>query len=83
LRRTGAEPLRLNIDRVSIHPLPLVEGGVRDSAPGAVLDAASRLIIATGDTPLEILELQPAGKRSMPASDFLRGYPIQAGDRFG
>ena len=32
--------------------------------------------------PLEILELQPAGKRSMPASDFLRGHRVQPGDRF-
>jgi methionyl-tRNA formyltransferase len=79
----GAESLRLNIDRVSIHPLPLGEGRVRDSVPGTILDAAARLLIATGDTPLEILELQPAGKRSMSASDFLRGHRVQPGDRFG
>jgi methionyl-tRNA formyltransferase len=83
LRRAGAEPLRLSIDRVSIHPLPLGEGRVREHfSPGTILDASSRLLIATGDAPLEILELQPAGKRSMPASDFLRGQRIQPGDRF-
>jgi methionyl-tRNA formyltransferase len=81
--RDNAEPLRLNIDRVSIHPLPLGEGRMREHpSPGSILDAASGLLIATGDDPLEILELQPAGKRSMPASDFLRGQRIQPGDRF-
>jgi methionyl-tRNA formyltransferase len=84
LHRDNVEPLRLNIDRVSINPLPLGEGRVRDSSgPGTILDATSRLVIATGDIPLEIMELQPAGKRSMPASDFLRGQRIQPGERLG
>ena len=83
LHRDNAEPLRLNIDRVSVYPLPLGEGRVREHFdPGTILDATSRLVIASGDVPLEILELQPAGKRSMPASDFLRGQRIQPGDRF-
>jgi methionyl-tRNA formyltransferase len=100
LHRENADPLRLNIDRVVIHPLPLgrrsavAEEGRSPQAtrrgevgehfsPGTILDATSRLLIATGDAPLEIFELQPAGKRSMPASDFLRGHRIQPGDRFG
>jgi methionyl-tRNA formyltransferase len=32
---------------------------------------------------VEILELQPAGKKRMTAEEFLRGYPIQDGCRFG
>jgi methionyl-tRNA formyltransferase len=56
-------------------------------ALGRLNSQSSSLIIAlalsgaTGNAPLEILEIQPAGKRSMPASDFLRGCPIQLGDR--
>jgi methionyl-tRNA formyltransferase len=89
--RSDAEPLRLNIDRVAFNPLPPEEGRspqatrrgeVRNSSPGTILDTAGRLVIATGDGALEILELQPAGKRSMPAAEFLRGYPIRPGDRF-
>ncbi len=76
----GAEPLRLNIDRVAIHPLPRGEGRARD---GAVLDATDRLLVATGDGALDILDLQPAGKRSMAAAEFLRGYRVRPGDRFG
>jgi methionyl-tRNA formyltransferase len=41
------------------------------------------LLIATGDAPLEILNLQPAGKRSMTAPEFLRGHRVTPGDTFG
>jgi hypothetical protein len=32
---------------------------------------------------VEVLELQPAGKRRMAAEEFLRGRKPQAGDRLG
>ena len=88
--RENAEPLRLNIDRVTIHPLPLGEGrllgtrrGEVRAAPGTILEAQGRLLTATGDNPLEILELQPAGKRSMTTAEFLRGHRLGIGDSFG
>jgi methionyl-tRNA formyltransferase len=74
--------LRLNIDRVNIHPLPSGEGRVRVD-PGTVLDATNLLLVATSDSAVEILELQPAGKRSMSAAEFLRGHRMQIGDSFG
>jgi methionyl-tRNA formyltransferase len=77
-------PIRLNIDRVALNPLPPGEGRVRvPCSPGAILESGTRLLIATADTPLEILELQPAGKRSMPAADFLRGNRVTTNDHFG
>ncbi len=45
-----------------------------DLVPGDVLTTKDRLFVKTGDGLLEILELQPAGKKRMPASAFLRGY---------
>ena len=62
-------------------------GGVASSdatppAPGTILDASGRLLTATDDNPLEILELQPAGKRSMSAPEFLRGHRLGIGDSF-
>ena len=78
--RAGGDPVRLNIDRVISHPLPL--GGDGPRAFGVVLQTTPHLLIATGDEPLEILELQPAGKRSMPAGEFLRGHRVVIGDRF-
>jgi methionyl-tRNA formyltransferase len=53
------------------------------SSPGTIIDSTGRLIVAAGDGPLEVLELQPAGKRSMPAAEFVRGYRPAAGDTFG
>jgi methionyl-tRNA formyltransferase len=77
--RTDTEPLRINIDRVNLDgPVSASRG-----APGTILNSTDRVMIAAGDRPLEILELQPAGKRSMPAAEFVRGYRISPGDRFG
>lgn len=52
-------------------------------APGTVLQADKRgLRISCGDGEvLEILELQPDGKKVMAASAFLMGHPIQVGLR--
>ena len=49
--------------------------------PGTVLQADKKgLRIACGDgRVLEILELQPDGKKTMPAAAFLMGHSIQAG----
>jgi len=81
----GAAPVRVNIDRVALIDMALRAVGPTETAPapGAVLEASPRLLIATGDAMLEIIELQPAGKRSMHVSDFLRGNHVQIGDRFG
>jgi methionyl-tRNA formyltransferase len=57
------------------------------SLPGAAIvrpDQPDRLFVAAGGSSLvEILELQPAGKRRMSAAEFLRGRHLQPGDRFG
>ena len=84
-QQPNATPLRLNIDRVDINRLPLGEGRVRAPSPpppGTVLETTNRLLIASADHPLEILDLQPAGKRAMRAADFLRGHRVNIGDRF-
>ncbi len=84
--RTGADPLRLNIDRVAVIA-PASDAASTTPrthpAPGLVLDGTGRLHIATVDGAIEIFELQPAGKRSMHTNEFLRGYRIGPGDRFG
>ena len=52
--------------------------------PGTVIKAeGGMLIIASGAGALRIFEIQPAGKKMMTAQDFLRGYSIKQGDRFG
>jgi methionyl-tRNA formyltransferase len=43
-----------------------------------------RVIVNCGEgSAVEILELQPAGKKRMTAEEFLRGHPIVEGMRFG
>ncbi len=81
--RSGADPVRLNIDRVQFASAPGLAFEAPQRAPGTILDSSRHLVITTSDTPLEILDLQPAGKRSMLAADFLRGYRVHSGDRFG
>jgi methionyl-tRNA formyltransferase len=88
--RTGAPSLRLNIDQVAIATPPgeVASSGLSLSKsatgqPSSILQSSPRLLVATADAALEILELQPAGKRSMPAGDFLRGQRVSPGERFG
>ncbi|MEO1498372.1 MAG: methionyl-tRNA formyltransferase [Planctomycetota bacterium] len=65
------EPLRLVIDHVAV-----LDGA---GAPGEVLEAGERLVVATGTGALEILQVQPAGKRRMAAGEWLRGAKLAAG----
>lgn len=76
--RAGAgEPLRLILHRVQA--LDATPAGV--SPPGTVIGSQSQLIIAAGQGAIEILQLQPSGKRVMAAGEFLRGYGLKLGDR--
>ena len=56
-----------------------------DAAPGSVLVADGRqgLVIATGEGGLELTEVQPAGKKPMEGTAFVRGYQVAPGDRLG
>jgi methionyl-tRNA formyltransferase len=80
-RRPGSQPIRVNIDRVdTVSAVILSEAA---ATPGTILDATGRLLIAAGKGTVEVLQLQPAAKRSMPAAEFTRGYRPAAGDVFG
>ena len=52
--------------------------------PGSILNAEKeRLLIQTGDGILELLELQPEGKKRMSADAFLRGNHPREGTKLG
>ena len=76
--RLGHEPLRLILGRVT------ASAGETKPLPGTVVSAqGSELIVSAGQSSLLRIEsLQPAGKRMLPVKEFLRGYPVQPGDRF-
>ncbi len=75
--RPQGEPLRLNIDKVSC------VAGEPAAVPGTVLVADKQLVVQAGDGGVEICRLQAAGRRPMPAAEFLRGNRVLAGDRLG
>ncbi|MEI7932672.1 MAG: hypothetical protein WCI21_06425 [Alphaproteobacteria bacterium] len=47
--------------------------------PGTVLD--ENLLIACGDGAVRLIKAQREGKAAQGAADFLRGFPLKAGDR--
>ena len=90
--RAGQPPFRLIVNRAREGSPPL-RGGDEDRRGAAGYPAGSvivspqepgRLLVAAGGgSVVEVLELQPAGKRRMSALDFLRGHHPQPGDRLG
>jgi methionyl-tRNA formyltransferase len=83
-RRSEQSPMRIQItDAV---PIQTATG---PGKPGEISqdrteDGEPVMLVHTGEqTMLRVLSLQPAGKRQMTAAEFLRGRPIQSGDRFG
>lgn len=71
--------LKLYRSRLPEDAAALPEG----NAPGTVLEASGRLVVACGEDAVELVELQRPGKTVLPAEDFLNGYPLEPGDRLG
>ena len=62
------------------HPV----GQTVELAPGQISTGSMRLLAGCGEkTSLELVELQPEGKRRMSARDFINGYQAQPGEEFG
>lgn len=54
-----------------------------DQAPGTVLSAAARMLVACGDgSVLELLEVQRPGRRRLTAAEFARGERLPSGVSF-
>ncbi|MCH5228949.1 MAG: methionyl-tRNA formyltransferase [Muribaculaceae bacterium] len=67
--RNPEKPLDVKIFQTEIANSLLSNG-----SPGNIIIDKNRLFVSTGDRVLEILSLQPAGKKRMDAEAFLRGY---------
>ncbi len=70
-------------------PLKLLRAGSSGSHPparesqqrgGTILDAARGLVACGDGTTLEVLDVQPAGKKSMAWAEFARGARVNAGE---
>ncbi|TDW50490.1 methionyl-tRNA formyltransferase [Curtobacterium sp. PhB42] len=80
LRGVTPEPgayAHLGETRVKLLRSNRLTGGPADPAPqlapGALALHGGRLLVGTGDTPLALLEVQPAGKKAMGAAAWARG----------
>ena len=71
--------------KVAIHRmLPTELRGTRAQQPGAVAVEQGTLFAACGDgTWIEMVEVQPEGKRRMSAGEFLRGHALESGAVLG
>jgi methionyl-tRNA formyltransferase len=77
--RTGNEPLRVQIEAVSIT-------NVAPGQPGEfVADEEGRwdraLLVSTGNGVVRLDQVKPEGRKLVSDKEFLNGQPIQAGDR--
>jgi methionyl-tRNA formyltransferase len=66
----GGKPLRVWSSKVDSS-----EG--EEPEPGQLRATGGRLLFGTADSALELMEVQPPGKRPMPAAAFLRGHSLQ------
>jgi methionyl-tRNA formyltransferase len=58
-------------ERLGVEAARVVDAAV---SPGTVVADDGRLLVGCGDGVLELLRLRPAGGRSMPGADYLRGH---------
>jgi methionyl-tRNA formyltransferase len=69
--------------QVKLFRTAVAEENGRRGAPGEVIEAGERVVVACGEGTVALLELQREGKRRVSARDFLNGYPLAAGMRLG
>lgn len=80
--RPGKEPIRVIITKVG-NPSHFNRGVLTDRDGFLYSDGRQLRAYCCTVESLEVLELQPAGKKRMTAEEFVRGHPIQDGYRFG
>lgn len=69
---------------LKIHKTRPVNDGGSSTRAGQVRVATDKsLIVDCGEGSLELIEIQPESRSRMPVSEYLRGYPVKAGDQFG
>jgi methionyl-tRNA formyltransferase len=64
--------------RLKVHDAAIARDAPR-LTPGALALDGRRLLIGTATDPLELIRVQPAGRRAMSATDWWRGRPAESG----
>ena len=71
----------LNGKKVKIHRS--VRVSCKGASAGEIVETGKQLIVSCGDGEcIEILNIQAEGKKAMSAVDFMRGNPLNIGDKF-
>lgn len=79
LHQLGRPAQRIQIQSVRV----VARESSGSERPGDVLLInADEILVKCGDNAVQIVQLQPDGKRPMAASEFLRGRKLSRGDRF-
>lgn len=80
-QRSEKNTIRLLIEQVTVaEPEELADSTVR--IPGEIVRSdADGICVQCGSGVLRISQLKPAGKRLLTTDEFLRGYPLTAGER--
>jgi len=69
-------------DWIRIGGVEIVEPVQKDNQPGLVLQVeAAGVVVQCGQGQLRLTALQRPGGRMLPAAEFLRGYPLEPGER--
>ncbi len=76
LRVQRARALAAEASRAAPHPSAAAAPEAAELAAGELAAADGRLLFGTADGSLELLEVQPAGKRPMAAVSYLRGHTL-------
>jgi methionyl-tRNA formyltransferase len=69
-------------DRLRVGPVDLLPEGPA-LEPGELALVSGDVLVGTGGGPVRLGEVQPAGKRMLPAADWARGARPAPGDRVG
>lgn len=70
-------------ERVKLFSPSVASDAPEGGAPGQVLACGGGVVVACGEGAVRIGEIQPPGKRRMPAEDFARGRGLAPGERLG
>lgn len=68
---------------LKVHQTRVVEHSGSHGAPGTVLEAGSRLVVAAGEGTVEILRAQLPGKPRRSGRDVVNGARVAVGERMG
>lgn len=68
--------------RVLIHKTAVIDEESTEPAGAILTTSEAGVFVSTGEGVINVISMQPEGKRQMLARDFMNGHSLQPGDRF-